>query len=95
MDQSLDWAKGGHVPSWLPVKNSPDYAKLQPQSNYAAAADAAVIDPPAWYSGSGSNFENVIGSAIATVRSGQGSPQAAVKLMRTGLQTFADTPSPV
>jgi multiple sugar transport system substrate-binding protein len=95
LDQSLTWAEGGHVPSWLPVQESPEYQELQPQSNYAAAADAAVIDPPAWYSGSGSNFEIVMGSAIATVRSGQAEPQAAIDQMRRDLQVLADTPSPV
>jgi multiple sugar transport system substrate-binding protein len=95
LDQSLTWAKGGHVPAWLPVAQSQEYKQLKPQSNYAAAAPAAVLDPPAWYSGSGSNFEIVTGSAIATVRSGQQPPEAAVKAMRSGLQTYADTPSPV
>ena len=43
------------------------YKKLTPQSNYAAAADAAVYDPTAWYSGSGSDFEIIIGAAIGAV----------------------------
>lgn len=94
LDQSLTWAMGGHVPAWLPVKDSQEYAELVPQSNYAAAADATVIDPPAWYSGSGSNFEIATGSAIATVRAGQASAEAAVDQMRSGLQVYADTPSP-
>jgi len=94
LDQSLTWAEGGHVPAWLPVKESADYKKLKPQSNYAEAGDAAVYDPPAWYSGSGSNFENVTGSAIATVRAGQASPKSAVEAMRKGLQTYADPPAP-
>ena len=95
LDQSLTWAQGGHVPAWRPVAESDAYKKLKPQSNYAAAAPAAVIDPPAWYSGSGSNFEIVTGSAIATVRAGQDSPDTAVKAMRSGLQTYADTAPPV
>jgi multiple sugar transport system substrate-binding protein len=95
LDQSLTWAEGGHVPSWLPVQESAEYQALQPQSNYAAAADAAVLDPPAWYSGSGSNFEIVMGSAIATVRSGQAEPEAAIEQMHQNLQELADTPSPV
>jgi multiple sugar transport system substrate-binding protein len=95
LDQSLTWAKGGHVPAWQPVAQSEEYKKLKPQSNYAAAAPAAVYDPPAWYSGSGSNFEIVTGSAIATVRAGQRDPGAALSGMRSGLQTYAKTPSPV
>lgn len=95
LDESLTWAQGGHVPAWLPVLRSEEYQSLEPQVHYAAAADAVVLAPAAWYSGSGSNFEMVVGSAVATVRSGRGSPQAAVQLMREGLQTFADTPPPV
>jgi multiple sugar transport system substrate-binding protein len=95
LDQSLTWAQGGHIPAWLPVAESAEYKQLKPQSNYAAAAAAAVIDPPAWYSGSGSNFEIVMGSAIGTVRSGQQPPEAAVRAMHSGLQTYATTPPPV
>ena len=95
LDQSLTWAKGGHIPAWLPVADSQEYKQLKPQSNYAAAAQSAVYDPAAWYSGSGSNFENVVGSAIAAVRSGQSSPAQALNDMISGLQTYADTAPPV
>jgi len=95
LDQSLTWAKGGHIPAWLPVADSAEYKQLKPQSNYSAAATAAVYDPPAWYSGSGSNFEIIVGSAIATVRAGQAGPEAALKGMIANLQTYAKTPSPV
>jgi multiple sugar transport system substrate-binding protein len=94
LDQSLTWAEGGHVPAWLPVRDSTEYKSLRPQSNYAVAADAAVLDPPAWYSGSGSNFEIVVGSAVATVRSGQTQPEAALKQLKQDLQVLADTPPP-
>jgi multiple sugar transport system substrate-binding protein len=95
LDQSLTWAEGGHVPSWLPVQESAEYQDLHPQSNYAAAADAAVLDPPAWYSGSGSNFEIVMGNAIATVRAGQAEPDVAIAQMHDDLQVLADTAPPV
>ena len=95
LDQSHTWAEGGHIPLWLPFQESEEYRKMQPQSNYAAAAEAAAYDPPAWYSGSGSNFEIVMGSAVATVRAGQADPEAAIDAMHSGLTTFANTPSPV
>jgi len=95
LDQSFTWAQGGHIPAWLPVRDSAQYKQLKPQSNYAAAAQGAVYDPSAWYSGSGSDFENVTGSAIATVRAGQASPQAALDGMRSGLEVYANTPPPV
>ena len=63
--------------------------------NYAAAAEGAAYDPEGWYSGSGSNFEIVTGSAIATVMGGQQSPADALAQMRTQLTTLANTASPI
>jgi multiple sugar transport system substrate-binding protein len=95
LDQSMTWAEGGHVPAWQPIAQSDAYKKLTPQSNYAAAADAAVYDPPGWYSGSGSNFEIVMGSAIGAVEAGQLAPDAAIDQMHARLTALANTPSPV
>ena len=95
LDQSKTWAEGGHVPTWLPFRDSAEYQALTPQSNYAAAADGAVYDPPGWYSGSGSNFEIVTGSAIATVLGGQQSPADALAQMRDQLTNLATTASPI
>jgi multiple sugar transport system substrate-binding protein len=95
LDQSLTWAQGGHVPAWQPFARSEAYRKLTPQSNYAAAADAAVYDPPGWYSGSGSNFEIIMGSSIGAMEAGQLTPDAAIAQIRTKLNVLANTPSPV
>jgi len=95
LDQSKTWAEGGHVPAWIPFRDSAEYKAMTPQSNYAAAAEGAAYDPGGWYSGSGSNFEIVTGSAIATVIAGQQSPADALAQMRTKLTTLADTAPPV
>ncbi|MGI5215574.1 extracellular solute-binding protein [Plantactinospora sp. CA-290183] len=95
LDQSLVWAEGGHVPSWQPFATSDAYRQLSPQSSYAAAADTAVYDPPAWYSGSGSNFETVLGSAVGAVEAGKVSTAAAIAQIRSQLTALARTPSPV
>jgi multiple sugar transport system substrate-binding protein len=95
LDQSKTWAEGGHVPTWLPFRDSAEYQAMTPQSNYAAAADGAVYDPDGWYSGSGSNFEIVTGSAIATVLAGQRSPADALAQMRGQLETLSTTASPI
>ena len=95
LDQSLTWAEGGHVPAWQPFATSDRYARLTPQSYYAAAADAAVYDPPAWYSGSGSNFENVMGAAIGAVEAGDLTPAAAIAQIRSKLSELAATAPPV
>jgi multiple sugar transport system substrate-binding protein len=95
LDQSKTWAEGGHVPSWVPFRDSAEYKAMTPQSNYAAAAAGAAYDPEGWYSGSGSNFEIVTGSAIATVMGGQQAPAAAIAQIRTQLTNLADTASPI
>jgi multiple sugar transport system substrate-binding protein len=95
LDQSKTWAEGGHVPAWLPFRDSPEYQAMTPQSNYSAAADAAVYDPPGWYSGSGSNFEIITGSAIATVLGGQQAPAGAIAQMRGQLENLSTTASPI
>jgi multiple sugar transport system substrate-binding protein len=95
LDQSLTWAEGGHVPAWQPFATSDRYADLTPQSRYAAAADAAVYDPPGWYSGSGSNFGIVMGAAVGAVESGDLSSEAAIAQMRSKLSQLASTASPV
>jgi multiple sugar transport system substrate-binding protein len=95
LDQSLAWAEGGHVPTWLPTQEDPDYSKLKPQSNYAAVAESAVYDPPAWFSGSGSNFENIAGAAIGEVLTGRLKPDAAVKRIQQGISKLALTPAPI
>jgi multiple sugar transport system substrate-binding protein len=95
LDQSMTWAEGGHVPAWQPVAQSEAYKKLTPQSNYAAAADAAVYDPPGWYSGSGSDFEILMSSAVAGVEAGQLSPADAIAQVRSKLESLASAPSPV
>jgi multiple sugar transport system substrate-binding protein len=95
LDQSLIWAEGGHVPTWLPLASSDAYKNLTPQSNYAAAADAAVYDEPGWYSGSGSNFEITIGSSIGAVEAGLLTPDDAIAQIRSKLSVLAKTAPPV
>ena len=95
LTQSMTWAEGGHIPAYLPIKNSPAYQKLLPQANYAKAAEFAVYDPLAWYSGSGSNFENIVGAQIGLVQQGLATPEAALASMRSQLEIYSRTESPL
>ncbi|PRY14470.1 extracellular solute-binding protein [Kineococcus rhizosphaerae] len=95
LDQSMTWAAGGHVPAYLPTLDSDEYKALEPQADYASAADVAVYDAPAWYSGSGSNFENIVGAQIGLVQQGLSSPSAAISSIRSQLQSYASTANPL
>lgn len=95
LDQSMIWAKGGHIPAYMPVRTSDAYKRLKPQANYADAAKYAVYDAPGWYSGSGSNFENVVGAQIGLVQQGLATPKAALAQARSQLLIYANTESPI
>lgn len=94
LEDSLVWASGGHIPAWLPVQRSKAFTSLTPQSNYVQAALTAEYDPPGWFSGAGSQFENVVGAAVASCQNGSASPAQAVQAIRSGLQPYLDAPAP-
>jgi multiple sugar transport system substrate-binding protein len=95
LDQGITWAEGGHIPTYLPTFESSEYQQLEPMSNYADAASYASYDPPAWYSGSGSNFETVTGATIGLVQQGLTKPQDAVASIRAALENYAKTANPL
>jgi multiple sugar transport system substrate-binding protein len=95
LNNSLTWSGGGHVPAWLPVQRSKAFLNEKPQSNYIQAAFNAVYDPPAWYTGAGSDFQNSMGSVISSVQAGQLTPKAGVNAMTASLETYSKTRPPV
>jgi multiple sugar transport system substrate-binding protein len=58
LKNSLGWAEAGHIPAFQPVVQSPEYQALIPQAHYAPAAEILNYDPEAWFTGSGSDFQN-------------------------------------
>ena len=95
LDNSKVWSGGGHVPAWLPVQKSAAFAQEKPQSNYVQAAFNAVYDPPGWYTGAGSDFQNQVGAVVISVLAGQISPQGGVGAMTDALKTFSTARPPV
>ncbi len=67
LHSSLSWAEAGHIPAFLPITESPDYADLLPQTHYADAAEILNYDPPVWFSGSGSNFQEYFAEYVQGV----------------------------
>ncbi len=95
LDQSLPWAKGGHIPAYIPTLDSAEFKALEPQADYAPAAEIAKYDPAGWYSGSGSNFENIVGAQIGLVQQQLATAQEAMASIKSQLKTYLGTPSPV
>lgn len=95
LKDSLTWARGGHIPAYLPVTNSADYKNLKPQSNYASVAPDVVIDPIAWFSGSGSELENQAGAAFGSVLNGQATVQQGIKQFSDAIRNLLSLPIPL
>ena len=85
LSDSYTWAQGGHVPAYQPVAESAQYKSLKPQSNYASVAANVIVDPSAWFSGSGSQFETHVSAAIQTVLNGQASPKQGLAQFRAAV----------
>lgn len=94
LKNSVDWAKGGHVPAYSPVLDEPEYLALKPQSEYRDVVDDVVLDPPAWFSGSASAFEINLGAAFSNVLTGVSSPQAGLDQAKSALRKLIATPNP-
>ncbi|MET4926763.1 extracellular solute-binding protein [Streptomyces sp. PSRA5] len=91
---SLAWAAAGHIPAYRPVVESKEYAGLHPQAEYAAAADHPVLDPQAWFTGSGSDFQNRMCQALQPTLTGAASARSAVRTMESEINTLLSKPNP-
>jgi multiple sugar transport system substrate-binding protein len=95
LQHSLDWARGGHIPAYLPVANSGAYKSLEPQSDYSSVAEEVQLDPPAWFSGSASNLETEAGAAFGAVLVGTLSPEEGLDQFVAAVERFLGMPEPV
>ncbi|MFJ3361980.1 extracellular solute-binding protein [Streptomyces anthocyanicus] len=95
LKQSLTWASAGHIPAYQPVLAEPEYAALDPQSSYADAAEVAVLDPPNWFAGAGSNFQNRMCQPLQSALLGDTTPEKAVRQMVREADTLLRQPNPV
>ncbi|MFD0800451.1 ABC transporter substrate-binding protein, partial [Streptomonospora algeriensis] len=95
LKHSITWAGGGHTPAYLPVIESPEYADLEPQSDYRHAAEKVQFDPQAWFSGSAAPLQGQANAVFNGVHTGTVSPEAALKQFKRAAQKLIDTPAPV
>ncbi|MFI6698715.1 extracellular solute-binding protein [Streptomyces sp. NPDC050509] len=95
LKQSLTWASAGHIPAYQPVLGRPEYAKLRPQSSYADAGEVAVLDPPNWFAGAASNFQNRMCQPLQAALLGNTSAEKAVRQMVREADALLRQPNPV
>ncbi|MFF2730741.1 extracellular solute-binding protein [Streptomyces sp. NPDC058008] len=95
LKQSLTWASAGHIPAYQPVLAEPAYAALDPQSSYADAGKVAVLDPPNWFAGAASNFQNRMCQPLQSALLGNTTAEKAVRQMVREANTLLRQPNPV
>ncbi|MFC9111974.1 MULTISPECIES: extracellular solute-binding protein [Streptomyces] len=88
------WAKAGHIPAYRPVTRTRQYARLEPQARYVVAADHVVLDPPVWFAGAGSDFQNAMSQVLQQALLDGLAPDRAARAMVERVNTALSQPSP-
>lgn len=91
---AIVWAQGGHIPAFLPTTKDQAYLDLKPQSEYAAAAPNVFLDPPVWFSGAGSEFQNQMSTRLQQAFQGQSTPAQTVASMLEAITSMLQIPNP-
>jgi multiple sugar transport system substrate-binding protein len=95
LQHSVDWAKGGHVPAYLPTLEDPAYLELEPQSEYRSVIDDVALDQPAWFAGSASQMWIQLGAVFSGVLTGSRTPSNALREAKKRLRRLLDAPDPL
>jgi multiple sugar transport system substrate-binding protein len=80
---SMGWAEGGHIPAYRPVAESAEAKALQPNAQYAEAAQNVVYDPDGWYMGAAGPLEAIASKFLPAPLAGQLTPADALRRFET------------
>ncbi|MGW7078150.1 extracellular solute-binding protein [Streptomyces sp. NPDC054866] len=89
------WARGGHIPAYLPTLDDKKYVSLKPQSEYVSAMDHMAVEPPAWFAGSTGLLAQRIGPVIASSNVGSAKPDATARRMKDVLEKLVAMKNPM
>jgi multiple sugar transport system substrate-binding protein len=95
LGNGIVWSGGGHVPAYQPVATSQEYLALDPQANYRQAAEFGQLDPEAWFTGAGAEFQNQIGQALHAVFTRSLQPEQGIDQWEAAMNRLLQSPSPV
>jgi multiple sugar transport system substrate-binding protein len=83
---SLEWAGGGHLPAFSPVRSGDDFKNLKPNADYASLAATATFDPVSTLAGVASPVYDAAGNYVMPAMNGDLDPKDAATQMRDDLQ---------
>lgn len=89
---SLIWASGGHIPAYLPVVNDEAYQSMEPNINYAAAAEHVVYDPDVEIAGAAGPLQQAVHDFITPAVNGQLSADEALDMFRQEVEGLLRNP---
>ncbi|MEW1926513.1 extracellular solute-binding protein [Streptomyces sp. NPDC088360] len=89
------WARGGHIPAYLPTLDDKKYVALAPQSEYVSAMEHMAVEPPAWFAGSTGLLAQRIGPVIASSNVGSAKPDATARRMKDVLEKLVAMKNPM
>ncbi|MFF1711372.1 extracellular solute-binding protein [Streptomyces sp. NPDC058268] len=89
------WARGGHIPAYLPTLDDKKYLALKPQSEYVSAMDHMAVEPPAWFAGSTGLLAQRIGPVITSSNVGSAKPDATARRMKGVLEKLVAMKNPM
>ncbi len=92
-ENSLIWASGGHIPAYLPVVNDESYQTMEPNINYAAAAEHVVYDPDVEIAGAAGPLQDAVGEFLTPAVNGQLSVDQALDMFRQAVEELLRNPS--
>ena len=88
------WAGAGHIPTLTEVVESQEYQEMTPQANYAEAGEWIFLDPPVWFTGSGSDFQNRMCQEMQRALLGLISAEEGVQSMLDEMNVLLSSPAP-
>lgn len=88
------WGTAGHIPAYLPAQDSAMYRELTIQNSYKQAAEVAVFDPPVWFAGGGTDFQNRMSQALIEGFRGHKEPGRAAESLVDVLNDMLASPDP-
>ena len=91
---SMSWAEGGHIPAYRAVAESAAARALQPNAEYAAAAQHVVYDPGGWYMGAAGPLEAIASKFLPAPLAGQLTPGDALRRFETEAQRLLNKRPP-
>ncbi|MFF7092871.1 extracellular solute-binding protein [Streptomyces rubradiris] len=90
------WARGGHIPAYLPTFEDPGYRALAPQHEYSRPAmDHQANEPHIWFAGSTGILAQRLGPVIASSNLGSTAPGKAARRMKSLLEQLLAAKNPM